>query len=83
MPRTHLSLERVRQELAWVDEPVDRPDVCGCRHHLCCECSGHAPANYSRPVDTKLWTYHWEYFCGACREYQFGGKSAPRYMATP
>ena len=49
MPRSTSPIEKIR-ELAWVNEPVD-PNVCGCRHLLCCEQTGHvagAKAHASR-----------------------------------
>jgi len=36
MPRTYSSIEKIRTELAWVNEPPD-PNKCGCRNLRCCE----------------------------------------------
>src|SRR4030095_12475387 len=41
MPDRRISIDAIRAELAWVNEPVD-PNVCGCRHLLCCEQTSHA-----------------------------------------
>jgi hypothetical protein len=49
MPRTYSSIDKIRAELAWVNEPVD-PNVCGCRHLLCCEQTSHAQ-NKNIPVE--------------------------------
>jgi hypothetical protein len=36
MPRTQASIDKIRSELAWVNEETD-PNRCGCRNVLCCE----------------------------------------------
>jgi hypothetical protein len=40
MPRTYSSIEKIRAELAWVNETPD-PNSCGCRNLRCCEETGH------------------------------------------
>jgi len=42
MPRTYSSIEKIRAELAWVNEPPD-PNKCSCRNVRCCEETGHKP----------------------------------------
>jgi hypothetical protein len=52
MPRTYSSNDKIRAELAWVNETPD-PTKCGCRHVRCCEETGHKCGECSRPVATK------------------------------
>jgi hypothetical protein len=79
MPRTYSPLEKIRAELAWVNEPVD-PNRCGCRHVQCCKDNGHEPGACGGAVTAKLWTFRLEYFCVACREYEWGGSKVRGYM---
>jgi hypothetical protein len=51
MPRTYSSIEKIRAELAWVNETPD-PNKCGCRIVRCCEETGHKRGECSRPVAT-------------------------------
>jgi hypothetical protein len=81
VPRTHTSIDKIRAELAWVNEEPD-PAKCGCRHARCCEDSGHLRGECSRPVATKFWTFRWEYFCLECREYHWAGSKVPGYMSA-
>src|SRR6516162_2277342 len=62
MPRTYSSVEKIRAELAWLNEPVD-PNVCGCRHMLCCEQTGHALAKCPNKPTEKIWSFQQEYLC--------------------
>jgi len=36
MRRTHTNIDKIRAELAWVNETPD-PNKCGCRNVRCCE----------------------------------------------
>jgi hypothetical protein len=65
MPRTFSSIDKIRAELAWVNEPVD-PTRCGCRHAQCCKDNGHEPGGCGGAVASKLWTFRLEYFCATC-----------------
>jgi hypothetical protein len=47
MPRTRIHSEKIRAELAWVNETPD-PHKCGCRNVRRCEETGHAPGTCSR-----------------------------------
>src|SRR5262245_51439249 len=53
MPRTYSSIDKIRAELAWVNETPD-PNKCGCRNVRCCEETGHKPgacaAVWSQPL---------------------------------
>lgn len=69
MPRTRTSIEKIRAELAWVNEPLD-PNRCSCRHLTCCEEMGHAAGACTRAVEATIWKYRLEYYCSACREYE-------------
>jgi hypothetical protein len=79
MPRTYSSVEKIRAELAWVNEMPD-PNKCSCRHLRCCEQTGHKPGACAGIVAKKFWTFRWEYYCQPCREYEFAGSKAPGYM---
>src|SRR5690242_13472542 len=68
MPRTYSSLDKIRAELAWVNETPD-PNKCGCRNLRCCEETGHRPGACAGAVATKFWTFRWVYYCQPCREY--------------
>jgi hypothetical protein len=81
MPRNHSSIEKIRAELGWVNEPVD-PNVCGCRHLLCCEQTSHAVGKCPRVPTEKMWRFRQEYFCSQCREYHFGGNRMRGYMTA-
>ena len=59
MPRTYSSLDKIRAELAWVNETPD-PNKCGCRNLRCCEESGPKPGACAGAVATKFWTFRWE-----------------------
>jgi len=54
VPRTYSSIEKIRAELAWVNETPD-PNKCGCEE------TGHKPGTCSQSVATKFWTFRWEY----------------------
>jgi hypothetical protein len=81
MPRTHSSIEKIRGELAWLSEPVD-PNVCGCRHMLCCEQTKHAPGKCSQLPTEKMWSFRQEYLCVDCRSYHVGGNRMRGYMVA-
>src|SRR5262249_57053455 len=68
MHRTYSSIDKIRDELAWVNETPD-PNKCGCRNARCCEETGHKAGACMGGVTTKLWTFRWEYYCVPCREY--------------
>ena len=55
MPGNYSSIDKIRAELAWVNETPD-PNKCGCRNVRCCEKTGHKPGACSGPVATKFWT---------------------------
>jgi hypothetical protein len=78
MPRSYSNIDKIRAELAWVNEPVD-PSVCGCRHLLCCEQTSHAVGKCPRVPTEKMWSFRQEYFCSQCREYHFGGSRTGRH----
>ena len=73
MRRTRTNIEKIRAELVWVNQPLD-PNKCSCRHMRCCEETNHTAGACSRSVETTVWTYRLEYFCSACREYEWGGR---------
>jgi len=79
MPRTYSPIEKIRAELAWVNETPD-PNECGCRNVRCCEETGHKPGACSCSVATKFWTFRWEYYCVPCREYGWCGSKTRRYI---
>jgi hypothetical protein len=81
MPVRRSSIEKIRAELAWVNEPVD-PNVCGCRHVLCCEQEGHAVGKCTHVPTRTYWSFRLEYRCAICIEYESGGKKARRYMTA-
>jgi hypothetical protein len=81
MPRTYSNIEKIRAELAWLNEPVD-PNVCGCRHMLCCEKTGHALAKCANKPTEKIWSFRQEYLCADCRSYHFGGSGMRGYMTA-
>jgi len=58
MPRTQASIEKIRAELAWVNETPD-PNKCGCRNFRCCAETGHMPDAYTGAVATSFWTFRW------------------------
>ena len=72
MPRRRLSAPRFRQELSWVSTEPD-PQKCSCRNHRCCRGTGHAAGECTSYPTTKFWGFRWEYFCAACREYEWAG----------
>ena len=55
--RTFSTIDKIRTELAWVNETPD-PNKRGCRNLRRCDA-----------VSTKFWTFRWEYYCQPCREY--------------
>src|SRR5437867_8676140 len=59
-----------RAELAWVNQPLDA-NKCSCRHMRCCEETNHVAGACTRSVETTVWTYRLEYFCSACRKYEW------------
>jgi len=61
MPRTRIDSDKIGAELAWVNEPVD-PNVCGCRHLLCCEQTKHVPGKCPSAPTEKMWSFRQEYF---------------------
>jgi hypothetical protein len=61
MPRLSSSIEKIRAELAWVNEPVD-PNVCGCRHLRCCEQTGHTAGKCPRKPTEKMWSFRQQCF---------------------
>jgi hypothetical protein len=81
MPRSKPSIDQIRRELTWVTEPVD-PNVCGCRHVLCCEMEGHAVAKCPRQPTRTFWSFRMEYYCDVCIEYCFGGSKMRGYMVA-
>jgi hypothetical protein len=81
MPRTYSSIEKIRAELSWLNEPVD-PNVCGCRHMLCSEKTGHVAAKCPNNPTEKIWSFRQEYLCGECRSYHFGGSRMRGYMVA-
>jgi hypothetical protein len=81
MPRTYSSIEKIRAELVWLNESVD-PNVCGCRHMLCCEKTGHALAKCPNKPTEKIWSFRQEYLCVDCRSYHFGGSRMRGYMTA-
>jgi len=81
MPRSSTRIAKIRAELAWVNETPD-PNRCGCRHVRCCKETLHKRGECSRPVETKFWTFRWEYYCQQCREYEWAGNKATGYMVA-
>lgn len=81
MPRTYSNLEKLRAELTWVNETPD-PNRCGCRNVRCCEEMQHQPGACAGIVATRFWTFRWEYYCQACREYGWCGSKARGYMTA-
>src|SRR5262245_52854260 len=75
MARKHSNLEKIRAELAWVNETPD-PNKCGCRHLRCCKETGHKPAACTGVVATEFGSFRWEYYCAPCREYDWCGAKA-------
>src|SRR5690242_15613256 len=69
MPRTYSSIDKIRAEFAWINEPVD-PNVCGCRHLRCCESEGHAIAKCPRTPTRAFWSFRREHYCEVCIEYK-------------
>jgi hypothetical protein len=57
MPRTYSPIDKIRAELAWVNETPD-PNKCGCRHVRCCEETEHKPGAWAA-VAMKFWTFSW------------------------
>ena len=66
MSRTNSKIDNIHAELSWVAEEPD-PNRCGCRHMRCCKEKGHKAGECSSKVETKLWTFRWEYYCRTCR----------------
>jgi len=66
----HSPIDKIRAELAWVNETPD-PNKCCCRNLRCCEETGHRPGACAGAVATKFWTFRWEYYCAPCREYRW------------
>ena len=65
MPRTYSSIDKIRAELAWVNETPNNAAVAisGAARKL-------PPAGSLRwCYATKFWTFRWEYYCLTCREY--------------
>jgi hypothetical protein len=81
MPARRLTIDAIRAELAWVNEMPD-PDKCGCRNIRCCQETRHQPGGCSRSMETKFWTFRWEYYCQPCREYGWCGAKATGYMTA-
>src|SRR5262247_625809 len=79
MPRTYSSIDKIRGDLAWVNETPD-PNKCGCRNLRCCEETGHKPEACTSAITTKFWTFCWEYYCLTVRRWQqdnCGSRSEP------
>lgn len=74
-------LDRIRAELAWVNEKLD-PTKCSCRLAPCCKETEHAPGGCTRLVVANVWTHRMEYFCIECREYQSGGSKMSAGLRT-
>ena len=51
--RTYSSIDKIRVELAWVNETQD-PNKCGCRNLRCCEETGHKPGACSGSVANEV-----------------------------
>ena len=81
MSRQGPNVEKIRAELAWVNEPVN-PKVCGCRHLRCYEQTGHAVGKCPRAPTEKMWSFRQEYLCAPCRSYHFGGDRMHGYMVA-
>ena len=64
--------QKIHAELAWMNDPVD-PNVCGCRHLLCCEKTTHSPGRCPLAPTEKMWSFRQEYLCAPCRSYHFSG----------
>jgi hypothetical protein len=47
------SIDKIRAELAWVNETPD-PNKCGCRNVRCCDETGHRPGACAGTVATKF-----------------------------
>jgi hypothetical protein len=78
MPARRISIDAIRAELDWVNEPVD-PNVCGCRHLLCCKQTSHAVGKCPRAPTEKMWSFRLEYFCAQCGSYHFDGNRVRGY----
>jgi len=81
MPCTYSSIDKIRAELAGVNETPD-PNKCGCRNLRCCEETGHKPGACAGAVATRFWTFRWEYYCAPCREYGWCGSKSRGYMTA-
>ena len=71
MPR-RLSVRKFKQELSWVSADPD-PEKCGCRDYRCCSERDHAAGECPSLPTTRVWSFRWEYYCAACREYEWAG----------
>jgi hypothetical protein len=56
MLNRRLTVDVIRAELAWVNETPD-PNMCGCRHLLCCEQTSHAVGKCPRLPTEKVWSF--------------------------
>jgi hypothetical protein len=81
MPRLSSSIEKIRAELAWVNEPVD-PNVCGCRHLWCCEQTAHTAGKCPCSQRRRCGVSGRNIFCSECRTYHFGGNRVRGYMTA-
>ena len=72
MPRVYPDFNRIRADLAYINAPTD-PNRCGCQDKRCSAREGHERGACSNAPQAQIWTYRWEYLCGRCREYYFGG----------
>jgi hypothetical protein len=56
MLNRRLTVDVIRAELAWVNETPD-PNMCGCRHLLCCEQTSRAVGKCPRLPTEKVWSF--------------------------
>ena len=72
MPRAYPDFDRIQADLAFVNASTD-PNRCGCPDKRCSMGEGHELGGCGCAPETRIWTHRWEYLCGRCREYYFGG----------
>ena len=72
MPRSQSNFDQIQTDLAVLNAPID-PNRCGCQDKRCSAGEGHERGACGREPETKIWTHRWEFLCGRCREYYFGG----------
>ena len=68
MPRTYSPIDKIRAELAWVNETpqIQTSAVAGTFDAV--KKLETSPAGYSASVATKFWTFRWVYYCAPGRE---------------